>query len=66
MVEKRGSKPKNFPKKKIVFFVVLAIIAVIGFSLLYSSSISTVPPSEGNDDVSKLVSGSRADAVEKF
>jgi len=66
LVEKRGSKSKNFPKKKIVFFVVLAIIAVIGFSLVYSSSISTVPPSEGNDDISKLVSGSRADAVEKF
>lgn len=66
MVERRGSTSKNFPNKKIVFFVVLAIIAAIGFSLAYTSIISTGPSSEGNDDVSKLVTGSRADAVEKF
>ncbi len=49
-----------------VFFVVLAIIAIVGFSLVYSSSISSGPSQEANKDVSELVSGSRADAVEKF
>ena len=49
-----------------VVFVVLAIIAIVGISLVYSSSISSGPSQEGNEDVSELVSGSRADAVEKF
>lgn len=49
-----------------VVFVVLAIIAIVGISLVYSSSISSGPSQEGNKDVSELVSGSRADAVEKF
>lgn len=66
MAEKRGNKSKQFGKKKIVIFVVLAIIAIVGFSLVYSSSITSGPSQKGNDDVSELVSGSRADAVEKF
>ncbi len=49
-----------------VVFVVLAIIAIVGISLVYSSSISSGPSQEGNEEVSELVSGSRADAVEKF
>ncbi len=49
-----------------VVFVVLAIIAIVGISLVYSYSISSGPSQEGNEDVSELVSGSRADAVEKF
>ena len=49
-----------------VVFVVLAIIAIVGISLVYSSSISSGPSQEANEDVSELVSGSRADAVEKF
>jgi virginiamycin B lyase len=64
--EKRGNKSKYFQKKKMVVFVVLAIIAIVGISLVYSSSISSGPSQEGNEDVSELVSGSRADAVEKF
>jgi virginiamycin B lyase len=64
--EKRGNKSKHFQKKKMVVFVVLAIIAIVGISLVYSSSISSGPSQEGNEDVSELVSGSRADAVEKF
>jgi virginiamycin B lyase len=66
LAEKRGNKSKQFGKKKIVIFVVLAIIAIVGFSLVYSSSITSGPSQKGNDDVSELVSGSRADAVEKF
>ncbi len=66
MVEKRGSKSKHFQKKKIVVFVVLAIIAIVGISLVYSSNISSGPSQEANKDVSELVSGSKADAVEKF
>ena len=66
MAEKRGNKSKQFGKKKIVISVVLAIIAIVGFSLVYSSSITSGPSQKGNDDVSELVSGSRADAVEKF
>ena len=66
MAEKRGNKSKQFGKKKIVIFIVLAIIAIVGFSLVYSSSITSGPSQKGNDDVSELVSGSRADAVEKF
>ena len=66
MAEKRGNKSKQFGKKKIVIFVVLAIIAIVAFSLVYSSSITSGPSQKGNDDVSELVSGSRADAVEKF
>jgi virginiamycin B lyase len=66
LVEKGGSKSKHFQKKKLVVFVVLAIIAIIGISLVYSSSISSGPSQEGTKDVSELVSGSRADAVEKF
>lgn len=49
-----------------VVFVVLAIIAIAGISILYSSSISSGPSQRDNNDVSELVSGSRADAVEKF
>lgn len=49
-----------------VVFIVLTIIAIVGISLVYSSSISSGPSQEGNKDVSELVSGSRADAVEKF
>jgi virginiamycin B lyase len=64
--EKRGNKSKHFQKKKMVVFVVLAIIAIVGISLVYSSSISSGPSQEGNEEVSELVSGSRADAVEKF
>ena len=66
MAEKGGNKSKQFGKKKIVIFVVLAIIAIVAFSLVYSSSITSGPSQKGNDDVSELVSGSRADAVEKF
>ena len=49
-----------------LIFVVLAIIAIVGISLVYSSNISSGPSHEGNKDVSELVSGSRAEAVEKF
>ena len=49
-----------------VVFVVLAIIAIVGISLVYSSNISSGPSQEANKDVSELVSGSKADAVEKF
>jgi virginiamycin B lyase len=66
LVEKGGNKSKQFGKKKIVIFVVLAIITIVAFSLVYSSSITSGPSQKGNDDVSELVSGSRADAVEKF
>jgi virginiamycin B lyase len=66
LAEKRGNKSKQFGKKKIVIFVVLAIIAIVGFSLVYSSSITSGPSQKGKDDVSELVSGSRTDAVEKF
>ncbi|HET6640228.1 MAG TPA: hypothetical protein VFG77_01320 [Nitrososphaeraceae archaeon] len=66
MVEKRGSKSKHFPKKKMVVLVVLAIVAIVGITLVYSSNISSGPSQEGNKDVSELVSGSRAEAVEKF
>ena len=47
-------------------FIVLAIIAIVGISLVYSSSISPGPPQEGNRNVSELISGSRADSVERF
>jgi len=66
LAEKKGSKSKHFQKKKLVVFVVLAIIAIAGISLLYSSSISSGPSQRDSNDVSELVSGSRADAVEKF
>jgi virginiamycin B lyase len=66
LVEKRGSKSKHFPKKKMVVLVVLAIVAIVGITLVYSSNISSGPSQEGNKDVSELVSGSRAEAVEKF
>ncbi|HZA42814.1 MAG TPA: hypothetical protein VE504_03510, partial [Nitrososphaeraceae archaeon] len=66
MAEKRGSKSKRFQKKKILVLVVLAIVAVVGFSLVYSSSISSSPSQEGNKDVSDFVSKSKADAVKKF
>jgi virginiamycin B lyase len=66
LAEKKGSKSKHFQKKKMIIFVVLAIIAIVGFSLVYSSSNIPGPSQEGNEDVSELVSGSRADAVEKF
>ena len=66
MVEKRGSKSKHFPKKKMVVLIVLAIVAIVGITLVYSSNISPGPSQKGNKDVSELVSGSRAEAVEKF
>jgi virginiamycin B lyase len=66
LVEKRGSKSKHFPKKKMVVLVVLAIVAIVGITLVYSSNISSGPSQEGNKDVSELVSGSRAEAVERF
>jgi virginiamycin B lyase len=66
LVEKRGSKSKHFQKKKMVVFVVLAIIAIVGISLVYSSNINSGPSKEANKEVSELVSGSKADAVEKF
>ena len=66
MAEKRGSKSKRFQKKKILVLVVLAIVAIVGFSLVYSSSISSSPSQVGNKDVSDFVSESKADAVEKF
>ena len=49
-----------------VVLVVLAIVAIVGITLVYSSNISSGPSQEGNKDVSELVSGSRAEAVEKF
>jgi virginiamycin B lyase len=49
-----------------VVLVVLVIIAIVGISLVYSSNISSGPSQDGSEDVSELVSGSRADAVEKF
>jgi virginiamycin B lyase len=66
LVEKRGSKSKHFPKKKMVVLVILVIVAIVGITLVYSSNISSGPSQEGNKDVSELVSGSRAEAVEKF
>jgi virginiamycin B lyase len=66
LVEKRGSKSKHFPKKKMFVIVVLVIVAIVGITLVYSSNISSGPSQEGNKDVSELVSGSRAEAVEKF
>jgi virginiamycin B lyase len=66
LVEKRGIKSKHFPKKKMVVLIVLAIVAIVGITLVYSSNISSGPSQEGNKDVSELVSGSRAEAVEKF
>lgn len=66
MVEKRGIKSKHFPKKKMVVLIVLAIVAIVGITLVYSSNISPGPSQKGNKDVSELVSGSRAEAVEKF
>jgi virginiamycin B lyase len=66
LVEKRGSKSKHFPKKKMFVIVVLVIVAIVGITLVYSSNISSGPSQEGNEDVSELVSGSRAEAVEKF
>src|SRR5262245_3084762 len=47
-------------------FVVLAIVAVVGISLVYSASISSGPSQEDGENVSELVSESKAEAVEKF
>lgn len=66
MVEKKGSKSKPFQKKKMVVFVVLAIVAIVGILLVYSSSISSGPSQQDGENVSELVSESKADAVEKF
>ena len=66
MVEKKGSKSKPFQKKKMAVFVVLAIVAVVGISLVYSASISSGPSQEDGENVSELVSESKAEAVEKF
>ncbi len=66
MVEKKGSKSKPFQKKKMVVFVVLAIVAIVGILLVYSSSISSGPSQQDGENVSELVSESKAEAVEKF
>jgi virginiamycin B lyase len=66
LVEKKGSKSKAFQKKKMVVFVVLAIVAIVGILLVYSSSISSGPSQQDGENVSELVSESKADAVEKF
>lgn len=66
MVEKKGSRSKPFQKKKMVVFVVLAIVAIVGILLVYSSSISSGPSQQDGENVSELVSESKADAVEKF
>lgn len=66
MVEKKGSKSKPFQKKKMTVFVVLAIVAVVGISLVYSASISSGPSQQDGENVSELVSESKAEAVEKF
>ncbi|MGE5660901.1 MAG: hypothetical protein ACM3X1_01505 [Ignavibacteriales bacterium] len=66
MVEKKGSKSKPFQKKKMVVFVVLAIVAIVGILLVYSSSISSGPSQQDGENVSELVSEYKADAVEKF
>ena len=66
MVEKKGSKSKPFQKKKMAVFVVLAIVAVVGISLVYSASISSGPSQQDGENVSELVSESKAEAVEKF
>jgi virginiamycin B lyase len=66
LVEKKGSKSKPFQKKKMAVFVVLAIVAIVGISLVYSASISSGPSQQDGENVSELVSGSKAEAVEKF
>lgn len=66
MVEKKGSKSKPFQKKKMAVFVVLAIVAIVGISLVYSASISSGPSQQDGENVSELVSESKAEAVEKF
>ena len=66
MVEKKGSRSKPFQKKKMVVFVVLAIVAIVGILLVYSSSISSGPSQQDGENVSELVSESKAEAVEKF
>jgi virginiamycin B lyase len=66
LVGKKGDKSKPFQKKKMVVFIVLAIVAIVGISLVYSSSINSGPPQENGRNVSELVSESKADAVEKF
>jgi virginiamycin B lyase len=66
LVEKKGSKSKPFQKKKMVVFIVLAIVAIVGILLVYSSSISSGPSQQDGENVSELVSESKADAVEKF
>jgi virginiamycin B lyase len=66
LVEKKGSKSKPFQKKKMAVFVVLAIVAIVGISLVYSASISSGPSQQDGENVSELVSESKAEAVEKF
>ena len=66
MVEKKGSKSKPFQKKNMVVVVVLAIVAIVGILLVYSSSISSGPSQQDGENVSELVSESKAEAVEKF
>jgi virginiamycin B lyase len=66
LVEKKGNKSKPFQKKKMVVFFVLAIVAIVGILLVYSSNIRSGPSQKDGEKVSELVSESKADAVEKF
>jgi virginiamycin B lyase len=66
LVEKKGSKSKPFQKKKMVVFIVLAIVAIVGILLVYSSNVRSGPSQQDGEKVSELVSESKADAVEKF
>jgi virginiamycin B lyase len=64
LVEGRRSKSNYIRNKKFIVYAVLAII-IIGVGVAYSYSTFTAP-TQTKEDVTKLVSESKADAAQKF